>query len=111
MNYQDSMFKQVRRATGSGTRELIVKKHETVSSILERVKTCFFPGGTSMKDCMLFVTVSGEPLDGSVTVGSLYEQTNHKVGRVYLCTKKLECNNPEPCDVLPNIRPASQTLC
>lgn len=50
MNYQDSMYKQVRRATGGVTREIIAKKHETVSSMLERGKTLYFPGGTSMKE-------------------------------------------------------------
>lgn len=66
MNYQDSMYKQVRMAAGGGTREIIVKKHEMVSSILERGKTLFSPGGTSMKgkledfECMLSVT--GNPL-------------------------------------------------
>lgn len=104
LNYQDTVYKQVRRATGGGTREIIVKKDERVSSILERGKTLFFPGGKSVKgkledfDCMLSVTVSGEPLEGSVTLKNLIEQTHHKVLRVYLCTKAKEYSIPELSD-------------
>ncbi|KAJ8333768.1 hypothetical protein SKAU_G00410870 [Synaphobranchus kaupii] len=104
MNYQDSMYKQVRRPTGGGTREIVVRKDDTVSSILEKGKTLFFPDGTSMKgkledfECMLSVIGSEEPLEGSVTIGSLYEQTNHKILRVYLCTKPKDCSNSELSD-------------
>lgn len=65
LNYQDTVYKQVRRATGGGTREIIVNKDERVSTILERGKTLFFPGGTSVKgkledfDCMLSVSFGG----------------------------------------------------
>lgn len=104
LNYQDTAYKQVRRATGGGTREIIVNKDERVSTILERGKILFFPGGTSVKgkledfDCMLSVTVSGDPIEGSVTLKDLIEQTQHKVLRVYLCTKAKEYSNPELCD-------------
>lgn len=79
--------------TGGGTRELVVSKEETVSSILEKGKTLFFPNGSSAKgkiedfECMLSLIGSEEPLESSATIGSLYEQTNHKILRVYLCTK------------------------
>lgn len=50
LNYQDSMYKQVRRPNGGGTREIVVSKDDTVSSILEKGKTFFFfPNGTSTK--------------------------------------------------------------
>lgn len=43
LNYQDSMYKQVRRPTGGGTREIVVSKDDTVSTIIEKGKTLFFP--------------------------------------------------------------------
>lgn len=34
MNYQDSSYKQVRRPKGGGTREIVVKKGDTVLNVL-----------------------------------------------------------------------------
>ena len=99
MNYQDSMYKQVRKPTGGGTRELVISKEDTVSSILEKGKTLFFPNGESTKgkiedfECMLSLIGSEKPLESSATIGSLYEQTNHKILRVYLCTKPKDCDS------------------
>ncbi|XP_055026977.2 uncharacterized protein [Misgurnus anguillicaudatus] len=104
LNYQDSMYKQVRRPTGGGTREIVVSKDDTVSTIIEKGKTLFFPNGTSMKgkledfEVMLSVIGSDEPLEGSVTVGSLLEQTNYKILRLYLCTKPKDCSDSELSD-------------
>lgn len=35
MNYQDDSYKQVRRPKGGGTREIVVKKEDTVSKVLD----------------------------------------------------------------------------
>jgi len=42
MSYQDGGYKQVRRPKGGGTREIVVKKEDTVSNILDIGRT-FFP--------------------------------------------------------------------
>lgn len=104
LNYQDSMYKQVRRPTGGGTREIVVSKDDTVSKILDKGKTLFSPNGTSTKgkledfEFMLSVIGSEEPLEGSVTVGSLLAQTNYKILRLYLCTKPKDCSDSELSD-------------
>ena len=43
LNCQDSMYKQVRRPTGGGTREIVVSKDNTVSSIMEKGENTFLP--------------------------------------------------------------------
>ncbi len=42
MNYQDSSYKQVRRPKGGGTREIVVKKEDTVSNVLNIGRKLFF---------------------------------------------------------------------
>ncbi|XP_035987320.1 uncharacterized protein si:ch73-30l9.1 isoform X2 [Fundulus heteroclitus] len=102
LNYQDCVYKQVRRPTGGGTREMIVKKNDLVSSLLEKGKTLFFPNGKSKKgkledfEFMLSLMGSEEPLEDNLTIGSLYEQTNHKLLRIYLCTKSKNCSDSDP---------------
>ncbi|CAK6968282.1 uncharacterized protein si:ch73-30l9.1 [Scomber scombrus] len=44
-------------------------------------------------ECMLSLIGSEKPLESSATIGSLYEQTNHKILRVYLCTKPKDCDS------------------
>ncbi|XP_030593917.1 uncharacterized protein LOC115786048 isoform X2 [Archocentrus centrarchus] len=105
LNYQDSVYKQVRRPTGGGTREMIVRKDDLVSSLLEKGKKLFFPNGNSKKgkledfEFMLSLMGSEEPLEGNVTIGRLYEQTNHKVLRIYFCTKAKDCSDSEPGNI------------
>ncbi|MED6285301.1 hypothetical protein CHARACLAT_027908 [Characodon lateralis] len=48
---------------------------------------------------MLCLMGSEEPLEGKVTIGSLYEQTNHNLLRIYLCTKAKDCSDSEPSNV------------
>lgn len=100
------MYKQVRRPTGGGTREIVVSKYDTVFIIFEKGKTLFFPNGTSTKgrledfECMLSVIGSEERLEGSVRAGSLLEQTNYKILKLYICTKPKDCSDSELCDIL-----------
>lgn len=68
------------------------------------MENTFFPHSTSTKGkledfkCMLSVTGSEEPLEGSVTAGSLLDQTNYKFLRLYLCTKPTDCSDSELSD-------------
>ncbi|XP_056451680.1 uncharacterized protein LOC130386682 [Gadus chalcogrammus] len=94
MNYQDGYFRQVRRPTGGGTREIIARKDDTLNKILGDGKKIFFPKGKSSKgrvedfDFTLCVMGSEEPLDCTLTVGALYDTTHHKILRLYICSKK-----------------------
>lgn len=71
MNYHNGVMKQVRRPTGGGTRELIVRKGDTIKKILEDGKM-FFPNGKSPKGHMdeseftLCVMGSDEPLEDTI---------------------------------------------
>lgn len=93
MNYQDSSYKQVRRPKGGGTREIVVKKGDTVLNVLNIGKELFFPNGKSVKgniddfNFMLCVTGSEEPLKENQTVGGLYEATHYQLLRLYVCTR------------------------
>lgn len=94
MNYHNGVLKQVRRPTGGGTREIIVRKSDTMKKILEDAKKMFFPNGKSTKGHMdefefsLCVMGSGEPLEDTLTVGSVYDTTHHKLLRLYVCSKR-----------------------
>ncbi|XP_028650308.1 uncharacterized protein LOC127527660 [Erpetoichthys calabaricus] len=99
MVYQNGNFKQVRRPTGGGTRELIVSKDDTVNKILEDGKQIFFPKGKSSKgrvedfDFSLCIMGSEEQLDATLTVGRLYDTTYHKLLRLYICSKPKKSND------------------
>ena len=85
MNYQDGYFRQVRRLIGGGTREIIARKDDSVNKILGDGKKMFFHKGKSSKgrvedfDLRLCVMGSEEPLDGTLTIGALYDTTHHKI--------------------------------
>ena len=49
MNYQDGYFRQVRRLTGGGTREIIARKDDSVNKIPGDGKKMFFHKGKSSK--------------------------------------------------------------
>ncbi len=93
MNYQDSSYKQVRRPKGGGTREIVVKKEDTVSNVLNIGRKLFFPNGQSAKgnadefNFTLCVTGSEEPLEEDQTIGSLYEATHYRLLRLYVYTR------------------------
>ncbi|KAK7151691.1 hypothetical protein R3I94_008138 [Phoxinus phoxinus] len=93
MSYQGDSYKQVRRPKGGGTREIVVKKEDTVSNVLDIGRKLFFPDGESAKgnadDFNFMVCISGseEPLKEVQTVGGLYEATHYKVLRLYVCTR------------------------
>ncbi|XP_041924294.1 uncharacterized protein LOC121688641 [Alosa sapidissima] len=94
MNYHNGVLKQVRRPTGGGTREVIVRKDETMKNILEDGKRMFFPNGKSTKgqvddfEFTLCVMGSEVPLEDTLSIASLYDLTRHKILRLYVCTKK-----------------------
>ncbi|XP_001338892.3 uncharacterized protein si:ch73-30l9.1 [Danio rerio] len=93
MNYQDSSYKQVRRPKGGGTREIVVQKEDTMSSVLNVGKSLFFPNGESAKGnadhftFMLCGSGSEDPLKEDQTIGSLYEATHFRILRLYVCTR------------------------
>ncbi|XP_065110919.1 carbohydrate sulfotransferase 10 isoform X1 [Paramisgurnus dabryanus] len=93
MHYQNCSYKQVRRPNGGGTREIVVKKEDTVSYVLDIGKKLFFPEGESTKgnaddsNFMLCVSGSEEPLKENQTIVSLYEATHYKILRLYVCTR------------------------
>ncbi|KAK9981748.1 hypothetical protein ABG768_001272, partial [Culter alburnus] len=101
MNYQDDSYKQVRRPKGGGTREIVVKKEDTVSKVLDIGRKLFFPDGESTKgnaddfNFMLCVTGSEEPLREVQTTGDLYEATHYKVLRLYMCTRLKDQNSDQ----------------
>lgn len=94
MNYHNGVMKQVRRPTGGGTREIIVRKSDTMKKILEDAKKMFFPNGKSTKGHMdefeftLCVMGSDEPLEETLSVTSVYDTTRHKILRLYVCSKR-----------------------
>lgn len=73
-------------------------------AFLKRGKNFFSPHGTSKKgkledfEFMLCVMGSENPLEANATIGSLYEQTNHKILRINLCTKPKDCSDSELSD-------------
>lgn len=104
MHYNDGSFKQVRRPTGGGTRDIIVKKNDTVDKILTNGKNIFFPNGKSSKghikdfDFCVCLIGSDESLDAKITVEELYDSTHHKVLRLYICSKK-KTSDSDPSDL------------
>ncbi|KAL7373939.1 hypothetical protein ABVT39_017773 [Epinephelus coioides] len=110
MNYQDGYFRQVRRPTGGGTREIIARKDDTVNKILGDGKKIFFPKGKSSKrrvkdsDFTLCVMGSEEPVDGTLTVGPLYDTTHHKI-----LSSSSFMHAGVPSTFISNSAPASQT--
>lgn len=105
MTYQDGYFRQVRRPTGGGTREIIARKDDTVNKILGDGKKIFFPKGKSSKgrvedfDFTLCVMGSEEPLDGTLTVGASYDTTHHKILRLDICSKKRQSDDSDSTDL------------
>ncbi|KAA0720554.1 hypothetical protein E1301_Tti019684 [Triplophysa tibetana] len=95
MHYQSCSYKQVRRPKGGGTREIVVKKEDTVSHVLDigiKLFSNFFQlvstkGNADDFNFMLCVSGSEEPLEENQTIGSLYEATRYKILRLYVCTK------------------------
>lgn len=108
MNYHNGVFKQVRRQTGGGTREVIVGKGETMKKILEDGKKMFFPNGKSIKGSVdefeftLCVMGSDEPLEDTLSVASLYDITRHKILRLYICSKRKDTETETNLNATPH---------
>ncbi|XP_053569278.1 uncharacterized protein LOC128659724 [Bombina bombina] len=102
LHYQAFCYKQVRRPLGGGTRIINVKKDDTVSNIMDIGKNLFFPNGISKKgrlvdmDIMVSLLGTYEPLQPDLTVRNLFDQTQHKHLRLYICSK------PKVSDHCPN---------
>ena len=84
--------KQIRSKTGGGTRHLEIEKSITVNEIKPLAMDLFFPNGSSLwgpldKFNCSMSNFDGQAIDdGSVTVEELYEQTKHRIVRLYLKT-------------------------
>ncbi|XP_034019395.1 uncharacterized protein LOC117504121 [Thalassophryne amazonica] len=93
MNYHNGVMKQVRRPTGGGTREIIVRKSDTMKKKYLRMQRCFSLMGNPQKDIWTnlnshSVMGSGEPLEDTLSVASVCDTTRHKLLRLYVCSKR-----------------------
>lgn len=72
----------------------------------KRGKHFFIPNGRSKKgkiddfEFMLCLMGSEKPLDGNITIGHLYEQSHHKLLRIYLCTRAKDVTDTDLSDII-----------
>ncbi len=99
MDYDDGKgtYKQVRTQSGGGTREVHMDKSATMKEVLEKAKYLFFQNDVSPRGklddfhCSLldFKLEDTDHADGDeINIGTLYEKTQAKILRFYLCTRR-----------------------
>ncbi|XP_061634561.1 uncharacterized protein LOC133480481 isoform X1 [Phyllopteryx taeniolatus] len=87
-DWKEKRFKQVRSGRGGGTKSLCIEKSKTVQEIQMMAEGIFFPDG-QLSDYQTRITDFAEhQLDSASTLEEVYEITQARILRLYLCTKR-----------------------
>ncbi|XP_057696316.1 uncharacterized protein LOC130918547 [Corythoichthys intestinalis] len=87
-DWKEKRYKQVRTAKGGGTRSLSIDKNKTVAEIKTMAEDLFLTN-VELSDFQTRITDFAErQVDSTSTVEKLYEITNARLLRLYLCTKQ-----------------------